>query len=235
MSDFLAHLAERTLVPDAAVRPRLLSRYEQASTPLIDFEAPAQTIEMGNWNADQLAAPQPRMINPAHSDLLSERPSAPVQPDRGVPGPHPTVRSDDGIVGTQKAPETHPDSDETNEPTRMNVARRGRNRREPEGKANTSPAPVVKLVSLQAHPAAVSRGSVQGSRNAQNETHHDQEDSVMGTAPASITIRIGRVEVRGASPRHAPPAHRSSSSQSNSVQRASLDEYLARRAQGGKS
>lgn len=225
MSEYLTNLVERTVSPELVVRPKFVSPFEQM--PVVEI-----ALEQSDERLEQHFEEESRVVDLTERDETSvippefepevRREEAPPksQIEFEVVKPHPTVRNDDDEFHEARPIEVSAQAivqEQKTSITESNISK----------PLSLGPRTVLKLERQSTRTSRISESF----RNVNDEGRGDHsEDSRLAT-PSSVTIRIGRVEVRAM----VTAPSRGVERRASKSLRPSLDEYLERRSKGGRS
>jgi hypothetical protein len=229
MSDFLTNLVERTVSPELVVRPKFISPYEQMPVVQIAFEQNEEGLEENfkeeSRVVDSTEHREPSFIPPQFEpEARHEEAQRESHIDFEVVKPHPTVRSDDEELPGEHRIEVSKDQKTPTFDSNLQATTLESPRSHIRKPLGVLPRTVLKL---ERQPTRASR-IAESFRNLNDESPLDQRDDSPAATPSSVTIRIGRVEVRATTASQG--IERRPSSRPQSVSRPSLDEYLERRS-----
>ena len=224
MSDFLANLVERTVSPELVVRPKFITPYELMPVTEIAIEQHEQKLEQPlpeespvvDVTERREASVSPPEVN---SEARHEEAPPKSQIEFEVVKPHPTVRNDDDGVPQERPIEVSEQAviqEKKTSITKSNISKT----------LSLSPGTLLKLERQSTRTTRIGKELP----NINDEGWLSQKDEVRSSTPSTVTIRIGRVEVRATMESSSRGADRRASNRPQSVPRPSLDEYLEQRS-----
>lgn len=220
MSDFLANLVERTVSPELVVRPKFVSPFEQMPVVEIALEQNEERVEQ-RFEEESRVVDSTSFVPPEFEPEVKREESPPKsQIEFEVVKPHPTVRNDDDEFHEERRIEVSEQAiiqEQKPLATESNISK----------PLSLSPRSLLKLERQSTRTSRISESF----RNVNDKDGIDQIDEVKGATPSSVTIRIGRVEVRATTAASSRGVERRASK----ILRPSLDEYLERKSKGGRS
>ena len=231
MSDLLTNLVERTVMPEFAVRPKYISPYEQILVPQIALEPEDEGFEQHFGGGSQIVDPNrsSRETSLIASEFEPEarREEVPRTShiDFEVLKPHATVRNDDDTFHDQLSPRANDQNTSTFDSS-LQTRTPESSRSSISNTVSLSPRTVLKLERQSTRTSGIGESF----RHLNDEGRLDQRDDVRAATPSSITIRIGRVEVRATTGASSHSVDRRLANRPQTTQRPSLDEYLERKS-----